>query len=95
MVVMTTNEETKVRKKAKFSINGRQRELSLFEKGDRVTLNARATVAIHTTGTVESTTNGGLFVNVKWDKKLYPSKMSGHVTLSSQWMIDSLVLIQE
>lgn len=82
-----------MRKKEVFRINGKAREFNLFQKGDRVKPNERSTMAVNPEGTVESTSADGFFINVKWDKELYPSKDNGHITIGRQWMIDHLVLL--
>lgn len=82
-----------MREKVKFNINGKSREYTLFQKGDRVTPHARSTMAVNPEGTVESTSADGFFINVKWDKELYPSKDNGHITIGRQWMIDHLIML--
>lgn len=78
-----------------FIINGKRLELPLFEKGDRVKPTESSTVAIGATGTVESTREGGLFIDVKWDKEKYPSKTGGQVELGEGRMVNGLILLKE
>ena len=77
----------------KFIINGEEKILPLFEKGDRVKVKETLTAAIEAIGTVEKVRHGGLFVEVVWDKEKFESKTGGHVSLGKTWMSDSLELI--
>ncbi|MBK5242128.1 hypothetical protein [Clostridium sp.] len=76
-----------------FYINGREFELLVFEKGDRVRPKDNSTMAIEPNGTVESTECNGLFVNVAWDEESYESKDGGKVWLGTKRMIDGLELL--
>lgn len=76
-----------------FIINGEKLELPLFEKGDRVKPKEHDTTTIGATGTVEGTREGGLFIDVIWDKAKYPQKSGGHVELGKGRMVNGLDLI--
>ncbi|MFF2532319.1 hypothetical protein ACFVS2_25755 [Brevibacillus sp. NPDC058079] len=78
-----------------FCINGEEQELPLFEKGDRVKSKQSSTTAIDAKGTVESTSVGGLFVYVKWDKESYLSSLGGEVKLGQCRIADGLEYIDE
>ncbi|WCF11611.1 hypothetical protein NDS46_30155 (plasmid) [Paenibacillus thiaminolyticus] len=79
---------------ATFYINGKKLVLPLYEKGDRVKVKdggfATESVA---SGTVESVSDGGLFIDVSWDYKSYPSILGGRVELGKSWIVSSLELI--
>ena len=62
-------ENDKMKGMGKFRINGKEMELPLFEKGDRVQAKEHTTTAVEATGTVEGTRVNGLFVDVKWDEE--------------------------
>jgi hypothetical protein len=83
-----------MRQTAIFYINGERKECILFQKGDRVRPIASDAVAIGAEGTVIGTSEGGLFVDVKWDKEEYPSTLGGTVRLGTQRLVDRLELIE-
>lgn len=74
-----------------FNINNKEMELPIYQKGDRVITN-KDRDGVEAKGTVESTSNGGLFVTVKWDKAIYPTD-TGTVKLGSQRMVDGIFLL--
>lgn len=73
-----------------FNINGELKELSLFEKGDRVTLKDNSVLAI---GTVEKIEENGLFVYIAWDSKTFKSKDGSNIELGTSWLADSVKLL--
>lgn len=86
------------RKTGFFHINGKKKELPLFQSGDRVYLLPHSTTAAEPVeGTVQSTSNGGLFVDVKWDKEYYASAIeeSSRVWVGSNVMADNINYIKE
>jgi hypothetical protein len=79
-----------------FNINSEDKELPLFEEGDRVYIPENdSTAAERVEGTVTGTSAGGLFVDVKWDKEVYPSVFGGTVQVGSGRMVDGIKLIEE
>lgn len=74
-----------------FDINNRKMELPLYKKGDRVTTD-KDRDGVKAEGTVESTSNGGLFVKVKWDKEEYQTD-TGAVKLGSERLVDGIFLL--
>lgn len=88
-----------MRKTDIFYINGKKLELPLFQKGDRVYIHPkRTTSSKRVEGTVSETSMGGLFVDVEWDKETYPTHPSlggGNMQPGKQWMVDSLLYIEE
>ena len=79
-----------------FYINGKKLELPLFEKGDRVYIPDHDSLAIERVeGTVTKTSEGGLFVNVEWDKPRYDAKGGGAVEVGSGRMVNSILFIED
>jgi hypothetical protein len=78
-----------------FMINGVDLELPLFKEGDRVTEVDSSLLTEKATGTVNYTTDGGLFVDVRWDKPSFPGISGGTVELGSRRLVDSIKYIKE
>jgi hypothetical protein len=79
-----------------FMINGKLKNLPLYEKGDIVKIPEDDSLASEPViGTVKSTEHGGLFVRVEWDKEVYPCKLGGTVRIGEQRMVDGLELFSK
>lgn len=75
-----------------FNINGKDMELPLYQKGDRVRCAEGYSTTIGIKGTVESTKNGGLFVDVTWDQDIYyfADGDTGSISVGSSRLVNSI-----
>lgn len=79
-----------MRKTRIFHINGKELELPIYKKGDRV---KTKNDSVDATGTVESTRDNGLFIDVIWDKEFFLTKDGKHAELGKSRLVDGLELI--